>query len=672
MKGMVIRMKAINKKRIISAGFICLFILIFSGTLFIFIKHYISSNDGSVYDKEEAFVFDTTYTYGIGVKEEGEYTIIARGGNLSDKNVMVNGFKQEATKNNKKIDVYLNKGINSLSIEDGSDIDKIIIKGEKSRNNVGAFVTYDSYEAEHYNTNGMISNNSRIYREFASEASGRGYVSLNDQGDYVSIKLKNDTNALVIRYCIPDSDDGKGINSSLNLYIGEDLKRVELTSRYSWVYGNFPWSNDPSMASKGGPHMFFDDVRVVLDKTYPPGTELKLIKEADSTAQYYLIDLIETEEISVPLSQPSNALNVMDYGAVPDDGEDDAKAISACIEEAIALEKEVYIPAGLFEIGNPVFINGFVLRDNNITIRGAGMWHTILHGNAAGFTIRAGNISLYDFSLLGEVTQRKDSIDPPAINMVTPVKGMENIRIQNLWIEHYKVGLWADVTNGINMLGCRIRNTFADGINLCGGTSNCVIAHNDIRNTGDDGIAMFNRGVLEVNNKIIYNTVSLPWLANNIALYGGKDMVVKGNWLKDTICFGGGINISTNFKPKVFEGTILVEDNKLERCGSRENNINVDYGGIWINTVENYHNQANCIIRSNEILDSTYQGISFFNNGLLENMVIEDNKIFGCGTYGIEVGREAKGYASIRNNHIKDAKAGDIYDNSNLNFQIIK
>ena len=149
-------------------------------------------------------------------------------------------------------------------------------------------------------------------------------------------------------------------------------------------------------------------------------------------------------------------------------------------------------------------------------------------------------------------------------------------------------------------------------------------------------------------------------------------MVIKGNWLKDTICFGGGINISTNFKPKVFEGTILVEDNKLERCGSRENNINIDYGAIWINTVENYPNQANCIIRNNEILDSTYQGVSFYNKGLLENMIIEGNNIYKSGTYGIEIGRETMGNTIIRDNRIKDAKAGDIYDNSNMNFQIIK
>lgn len=118
--------------------------------------------------------------------------------------------------------------------------------------------------------------------------------------------------------------------------------------------------------------------------------------------------------------------------------------------------------------------------------------------------------------------------------MTEPKAGVGDIRLQNIWIEHYKVGLWADVVNGISIMGCRIRNTYADGINLCGGTSDCVFTQNDLRNTGDDAIAMFNRGVLCVANQVTYNTVSLLWLANNIALYGGKDIEVSHNLLKIT------------------------------------------------------------------------------------------------------------------------------------------
>ncbi len=664
-------MKGLKRNKTIYGIIIGSVIIVSLGMIFIGKNIITNENRDGIYTREEAYVFNNSYTYGVSAEEAGEYTVVIKGSDFKDKTIKVNGVLQPQAEG-KKTSLNLNKGINSITFEEGKDILGLTIKNGGKREETGAFVTYNSYEAEKCETNGTLSDNSRIYREFASEASERGYVSLNNTGDYISLRLQNDTNALVIRYCIPDSEDGKGLTNSLNLYLGSEKETIEVTSKFSWVYGNFPWSNDPEAADKGGPHRFFDDVRIKLDKTYPAGTELKIRKDIENTAEYYLIDCIETEEVDEPFSEPANALNITDFGAVSDDGKDDAKAIADCITEAVKVKKEVYIPAGVFEIGNPVFINGIVLKNNDITIRGAGMWHTVLHGNAAAFAIRAGNISFYDFSLLGEVTSRKDSIDPPAFSMETPVKGMENVTIQNIWMEHWKVGIWADVTNGMNILGCRIRNTFADGINLCAGTSNSIITQNDIRNTGDDGIAMFNRGVLEVNNKVLYNTVSLPWLANNIALYGGKDIVIKGNWLKDTICFGGGINISTNFRPQVFEGTILVEDNKLERCGSRENNINADYGAIWINTVEGFNNQANCIIRNNEILDSTYQGISFFNNGLVENMTIEKNKISGSGTYGIEVGENSKGFAVIKNNQITEAKAGEVKYKAGEDFQIRK
>ncbi|MFV0343934.1 MAG: right-handed parallel beta-helix repeat-containing protein [Anaerocolumna sp.] len=658
--------KVRRSKYSIFIGLTSLFLL---ASIWIVINYMVKSNNDATYGMDEAYVFDNSYTYGVNAPKSGAYTLVVSGSDLDQKKIKVNGLEQTLA-TGKKATIHLNKGINTVTFIDGQDIDKITIKDAGKRRETGGFVTYDSYEAEECKVTGEISDHSRIYRDFASEASQRGYVALKNTGDYISLQLKRDTNALVIRYAIPDSEDGNGLKDSLSLYFGKDKTTIEVTSKYSWVYGNFPWSNDPRTADKGGPHMFFDDVRVKLDKTYPAGTELKIMKDMEDTAAYYLIDCIETEEIDEPLQEPPNALNIMDYGAVPNDGIDDAQAIDECIAQAIEEDKEVYLPAGVFEIGNPVFVRGFVLKDNNITIRGAGMWHTILHGNTAAFTVRAGNISFYDFSLLGEVTSRKDSIDPPAFSLVTPVKGMENITIQNIWMEHWKVGIWADVTNGMNIVGCRIRNTFADGINLCAGTSNSVVTQNDIRNTGDDGIAMFNRGVLDENNKVLYNTVSLPWLANNIALYGGKDIVIKGNWLKDTICFGGGINISTNFKPQVFEGTILVEGNKLERCGSKENNINADYGAIWINTVNGYDNLANTIIRENEILDSTYQGISFFNSGLVENIRIEDNQIKGVGTYGVEVGKEVRGFAVMKDNHISGSELDLVHTNENESFEI--
>lgn len=617
-----------------------------------------SDENGLYIAHEEAYTYENMTVYAVFAPEAGTYPLSVKG--ISGKNltVQVNGIDWNGTWSGKKTEVYLNKGINSIqltSLAEGKFAEGITVEGLSRDQSAGAQVLYTAYEAEKGETNGQIHGDDRTYRTIPSEASERSYVELKETGDYVSITLENDANALVIRYSIPDSEDGKGLDTTAALQVGEDTYDLALTSRYSWVYGAFPWNNDPSTAeTDGGAHHFFDDARILLDKTYPAGTVVTIRKEAQTDVDFCIIDLIEAEEVDAPLPMPENALSIVDFGAVPNDGIEDGIALEECIEAALKEGKEVYIPAGEFLIQDPFYVNGVVIRKDNVVIRGAGMWHTILHGNASGFAVRAGNISFYDFSLVGEVVSRLDTLDPPAFDMTMPLTNMRNVRFQNIWIEHYKVGLWADVTNGISMMGCRIRNTFADGVNLCGGTSNSVVTQNDIRNTGDDGIAMFSRGVADENILISWNTVSNPWLANHIAAYGGKDITISHNLLKDSVLNGGGVNISTNFKPQVFQGTILVEDNVMLRCGGTDYEITC--GAIWVNTLAGYDNNAECIFRNNTISDSTFYGVSFHNSGTASNLTFENNTITG-GTIGFLGYTEAQGNAKLINNSVSDTEA---------------
>ncbi len=619
-------------------------------------------------DSEQAYQYENEEVYAVYAPEDGEYPLEIKGENPENISISVNGLPEESE------NLVLRRGINSISLsgENALQVTGISVEGCPPYQEAGAFVTYQSYEAEEGETNGQVSPESRIYREFASEASGRRYVALENEGDFVTVTLREDADALVIRTCVPDSEDGEGETGTVELLINEEKQDLTLTSMYSWVYGPFPWTNDPGRAEEGGGHLFFDDVRVKLDQTYPAGTKVTIRKGTDFS--WCLVDLIEADRTGTPIPMPENALSIEDFGAVSGDGADDTAALVECIKEAEAQGKEVYLPAGEFDITQNPYVNGIPIRKDPVVIRGAGMWHTVLKGEASGFAIQAPNVAFYDFSLIGNVKQRRDSIDPPAFNLL-PASGaarVKDVRLQNIWVEHYKVGLWADVVDGISIMGCRIRNTFADGINLCGGTSHCVVTQNDLRGTGDDGIAMFNRGVLCVDNKILYNTVQLQWLANNIALYGGKDIEVSHNLLMDTVCSGGGINISTNFNPQVFEGTVLVEKNRLIRCGSKENDLNVDYGAVWVNTIEGYDNTAKCIIRENQIEDSTYQGVSFSGSGLVENMEITDNTISTCGTWAFGIDQGTRGSVLIKDNTVTDAKEGELQNLSEDSFTVLR
>lgn len=93
-------------------------------------------------------------------------------------------------------------------------------------------------EAEHAHHNGQAIGNERTYGTLSSEASGRRAVTLNAVGQFVEFTMPNRANAILIRYSIPDSADGKGLDTSMDLFVdGHKLKELPLTSRYGWYYG---------------------------------------------------------------------------------------------------------------------------------------------------------------------------------------------------------------------------------------------------------------------------------------------------------------------------------------------------------------------------------------------------------------------------------------------------
>lgn len=577
------------------------------------------------------------------------------------------------------IEISLNKGINTVSLSMNDGITGVTLHESINKDYRGATTTYIRYEAEDCSTTGTPLEEDRNYRTISSESSGRVAITLDRTGQYVKFNLVKPANAMVIRYCIPDSADGTGLDSSINLYLdGMKSKSIALTSRHSWVYGGYPWTNNPG---DGMAHHFYDEVRVMLDKTYPAGTTIKLQKDAANSAQYYIIDLIETEEVAPPNPMPGNALSIIDFGAVPNDGADDTKALADCISKAVAEGKEVWIPAGVFEINTPTRDydagdnqnknRGFVLTKENVVIRGAGMWHSVLKGEYAAFFVKANNTAFYDFSLAGAAVSRRDSIDPSAIETDYNTPEMKNLIVQNIWIDHYKTGIWTHNLDGMHVVGCRIRNTFADGMNLRRGTSNSVVEQCDVRNTGDDAIALWSSDYNDTNNKIRFNTVSLQWLANNIAIYGGKDIEITDNILSDTVINGAGVNISTNFEPEPFEGTITVARNSFIRCGGQDTNHDMNNGAIWFNTVSGTDNRAFVIVKDNLILDSTWQGISFMNKGTVANVLLEGNTIEGCGSFGIDIASGTKGEAIAKNNLIRNTMLEKINNEAEKTFNLI-
>jgi len=456
--------------------------------------------------------------------------------------------------------------------EDGPNADlkdyKVKFRG------AGATLPYITYEAEDADTNAEVLEKDITYStSIQSEASGRQAVKLVNAGDYVEFTLTEPADAMVLRYSIPDSEDGTGMDATLSMYIdGTGAQDLDLTSKYAWVYGTYPYTNTPS---EGKPHRFFDEMRLTFGETLSKGTTIRLQKDEADTAEYYIIDFVECEKIEEPLTQPKDSLSVTDYGAVANDGMDDRVAFEACLEAAKAESKEVWIPAGTFNLNEEK-----VFTVDGITIRGAGMWHTNLVGAGAAFKYQ-GTSKFYDFAMTGASTVRDDSGDLAGFEGTG--SRATNVTIQNIWMEHMKVGVWSCNTENLIIQGCRIRNTYADGINLCSGTHNATVRNNSVRNTGDDAIAIWPWLADCTGNTISNNTIQAPMLANGVAIYGGADNRVEYNHVSEIINNGSGICVGSEFETKEgYTGTITVCDNLLERCGSMQTDKGYPIGALWV------------------------------------------------------------------------------------------
>ena len=493
----------------------------------------------------------------------------------------------------------------------------------------GATLPYEEQEAESGSTNATVIGPSRTFSTQEAEASGRRAVKLTSNGQYVQFTLARPANSIVVRYSIPDTANGSNYTPTLGMYVnGTRARSITLTNRYSWFYGPYEFGNDPTTASASGPARHFYDEVHTLTGTMAAGTKVKLQKDAGDTAGYYLVDVVDFEQVDAAYTIPSGFLDLTSYGAVANDGADDTGALRSAISAAQSQGKGVWVPTGQFEINDHVNIAG-------VTIRGAGPWYSTIHGGASclgGLFATGSRVGIFDLRVDGDNTLRNNAVCHTAIegNFGT------GSQIQNVWSEHAKVGMWIDTgTNGLSIVGARLRDTMADGINIHGGAAGVLFTQSTVRGTGDDAMAMDSEGGTDANDAVTFDTAQAPTLANNAAVYGGGNMRIEDNILSDTVSAGGGVNVSTAFG-NPFNGPVSVARNNLIRTGSREPNLDSNYGGIWI-FAKGSDITTPVTVRDMLVQDSTYAGILLNYNRTISGISFTNVAITTTGTYGIEV-----------------------------------
>ena len=502
----------------------------------------------------------------------------------------------------------------------------------------GASVPFTTYEAELGQTNGVVLPFERTEGTFAAEASGRRAVRIAGPGQYVELVLDKPADGLTLRYAIPDSADGRGLEMSARLHVGERrVATIPLTSRYAWYYGRYPFTNRPQ---DGRAHHFYDHVRVRLPAPLPAGTRLRLSLDSPRQGQWAIVDLLDAERVPPPSPPPPGALSVLEFGADPSGARSSAGAFDKAIATGQRRDAPIWIPPGTYRIDRHLAID-------RVRLVGAGHWHSILRGHGIGLYGRkpprfSSNIELRDFAIVGEVAERNDKQPLAGIG-----GALSRSTISGLWIQHTKVGLWLDgPLDRLVVADLRILDQAADGLNFHGGVTRSVVRNSFVRNTGDDGLAMWSHRTENVGNRFERNTVIAPLLGNGIAIYGGRDLAVTGNLVADTLTQGGGIHLGARFSATPFAGDIRIERNRVVRGGVLDPNWKFGVGALWFYALDRPIDGARIRVRDLELVDSLYSAIHFIGEPI-RGVEFDSVTIRGAGTGVLQV--QAAGEASFRN-----------------------
>lgn len=535
------------------------------------------------------------------------------------------------------------------------------------------------YEAENGQGNATVVGPSREVGTIAGEALGRKAVVLDATGEYVQWTVGDGySNAgVVIRFCIPDAPGGGGIDATLSLYVnGQHRTDFQLTSKHAWLYGDE--ANPVNDPNAGSPRRIYDETRAIIGSV-PAGAVIKVQKDSGDTASYYAVDFIEIEEVPEPVGRPAGYISILDYGAVPNDTSDDSNAIQQAIWAASQQGTGVYIPPGVYYQYNKL------MGADNVTVQGAGVWHTVIYdptGSAGdwgnvGFNLNfADNFKVYDLAIFGSGTIR-DTGGKAFCN--SPGAGFE---VRNLWIEHVNCGFWLgspQPTVGAYIRDVRIRNTYADGLNLCNSTRDTIVENSTARYTGDDAFAMWSARDLSAdpdrNNVFRYLTAEMPWRANAFAVYGGENNKIQNCVAVDTLTYAG-VNISSCFNPYPFAGTTLVEEVTLIRCGGAFWG-GLQFGALWINVDD--LPIPGLVVRNVDIIDSTFSGLhiqseTYNQNPVydLQNGLFENISITGSGTDGIYVRAGSRGSATFNYVSVSGSAGSALRNDASDTFTIIR
>ena len=473
-----------------------------------------------------------------------------------------------------------------------------------------------------------------------TESSGKATVKISDPDGYVEFTVpewfsgEENLTAITVRHSITDIIDEKGLSvgqdgklkisingepaTVIDYFKNKETDSIKLSNKYSKGYSSTYLGAGNSLEKKGEYGSFYyDDGYGVIKGTIKPGDKIRLMPVIDDAVTECYIDCVDVENIPNPLEKPDNFLSIMDMGAVPNDDMDDGVALRAACD---AVRKDpytyagVWIPKGHFDVKTFVGNGSQGANFDGIRVIGAGMWYSMLHSPNANLAAwnacysTSENTVLNNFAMHSETVQRGWAYNGESTGAIC-VYGKGANFVSKIWMEHWNAGLW--MANGTGVYrNNRIKNTWADGINVHGNGSGVVYERNFLRGTGDDALAIFSNAAEKVNLvkniKIKNNNVSAVWFASGITIWGADKVEINNNLVRDSGT-GAGIALNSWGWDTPATSNAWIRNNRVERCG----NINEgkqDQGAFTMTPgyySENYNSIFyNVYFENNETIDN--------------------------------------------------------------------
>jgi hypothetical protein len=472
----------------------------------------------------------------------------------------------------------------------------------------GAAMPYDTYEAEDGVLGGgtTVVGPNRTIGDLAGEASGRRAVTLGAPGSSVEFTTRHSTNTLVARVSVPDGTEGTiGIRVD-----GRYVKDLTVTSKYAWLYG--PETGPVNDPTAGPPRHIYDEANTMLGVDVPAGAKIKLVRGSVPAT----VDFVSVEQVT-PVANPDPKRYLVPNGSSQQALQDTLDKVRTDITGTLV---GVYLPPGDYENSTKVRVDG------TVKVVGAGPWFTRFHAPAdadntdAGFAVTANGSSFTGFSYWGNWKTR---IDGPG--KVFDLANVTNLTFDDLWVEHTVVAVWGTHIQDVTVKDSRIRDTFADAVNLTNGSTRNHVVNNEARTTGDDSFALFAATDLgggdQRDNLFEHLTATTPWRAAGVAAYGGQANTFRDIHVADTLA-GPGLTVSSlsfgitmrDFgpAPTTFKGVTL------ERAGGHFFGAQT-FPAVWLFSATTLFRG----IRFDHvrIKDPTYSGIMFQTNYVNGNPV---------------------------------------------------